>query len=134
MAMVRQPVVTIGGPVLPSPSPLITLPTSDVLPLRSVGPPTVTRRESPPFVGFKVLPLGVRVLTSACLRLARQVGILNYEFSTAATMIPMQSVQILLNMVKKLLRVRRQPLSVVLLKNFNGICKLAIIVSGLALQ
>ena len=29
------------------------------------------------------------------------------EFSTAATMIPMQSVQILLNMVKKLLRVRR---------------------------
>ena len=99
--MVRQPVVTIGGPVLPSPSRLITLSTSDVLPLRSVGPPTVTRRESPPFVGFKVLPLGVRVLTSACLRLARQVGILNYEFSTAATMIPMQSVQILLNMVKK---------------------------------
>ena len=60
-----------------------------------------------PLAGFKVLPLGVRVSMSACLRLARQVGILNYEFSTAATMIPMQSVQILLNMVKKLLRVRR---------------------------
>ena len=61
-------------------------------------------------------------------------GNLNYEFSTAATMISMQSVQILLNMVKKLLKVSRRPLSVVLQKTFNVICKLAIIVSGLALQ
>ena len=41
------------------------------------------------------------MLISACLRLARWVGILSYEFSTAAAMIPMQGVQILLNMVKK---------------------------------
>ena len=121
-------------PVLSSPSPLITLSTLDVLSLRSVGPPTVPRRESPAPRRIQSFAFRGSSVDECMPATGAAGGNLNYEFSTAATMISMQSVQILLNMVKKLLKVSRRPLSVVLQKTFNVICKLAIIVSGLALQ
>ena len=44
-------------------------------------------------------------------------GNLNYEFSTAATMISMQSVQILLNMVKKTTQSEKKTVIGVITKN-----------------
>ncbi len=104
-------------PVLSSPSPLITLSTLDVLSLRSVGPPTVPRRESPAPRRIQSFAFRGSSVDECMPATGAAGGNLNYEFSTAATMISMQSVQILLNMVKKTTQSEKKTVIGVITKN-----------------
>ena len=104
-------------PVLSSPSPLITLSTLDVLSLRSVGPPTVPRRESPAPRRIQSFAFRGSSVDECVPATGAAGGNLNYEFSTAATMISMQSVQILLNMVKKTTQSEKKTVIGVITKN-----------------
>lgn len=104
-------------PVLSSPSPLITLSTLDVLSLRSVRPPTVPRRESPAPRRIQSFAFRGSSVDECMPATGAAGGNLNYEFSTAATMISMQSVQILLNMVKKTTQSEKKTVIGVITKN-----------------
>ena len=104
-------------PVLSSPSPLITLSTLDVLSLRSVRPPTVPRRESPAPRRIQSFAFRGSSVDECVPATGAAGGNLNYEFSTAATMISMQSVQILLNMVKKTTQSEKKTVIGVITKN-----------------
>ena len=106
-----------ADPVLSSPSPLITLSTLDVLSLRSVRPPTVPRRESPAPRRIQSFAFRGSSVDECMPATGAAGGNLNYEFSTAATMISMQSVQILLNMVKKTTQSEKKTVIGVITKN-----------------